>query len=242
MFLDRVEPVSWDRPFAEPIELPKGKRLVTLRDAALYITKLPKAEHDAEEWQAAMLALLLVAEHDGPTMFARIGVMRALSRHVERVFNLARKDPHWGGGSWRRIDVNSRGAESTGVAYASKLNLVDCAERSRSDVGPTIRSASKDRDLCWVVPRRLPKLFFCDDALADHNPRVVDVVWSKPLPAALCRQRQGQQVGRGHRIHENRRSREDRGRFVLRLRRDIGPWRALYWQNDTRLIGSDREK
>jgi hypothetical protein len=53
--------VSWDRPFAEPIELPKGKKLVTLRDAALYITKLPKAEHDTEEWQVAMEALLLVA-------------------------------------------------------------------------------------------------------------------------------------------------------------------------------------
>ena len=35
-------------------ELPKGKKLVTLRDAALYITKLPKAEHDAVEWLAAM--------------------------------------------------------------------------------------------------------------------------------------------------------------------------------------------
>ena len=63
---DIVEAVPWDRPFAEPVELPKGKKLVTLRDAALYITKLPKAEHDAEEWQAAMAALLLVAEHDGP--------------------------------------------------------------------------------------------------------------------------------------------------------------------------------
>jgi hypothetical protein len=28
-----------------------------------------------------MQALMLVAEHDGPTMFARIGVMRALNRH-----------------------------------------------------------------------------------------------------------------------------------------------------------------
>ena len=79
--------MSWDQKFFDPIELPKGKPLVTLRDAMLYITKLPKAEHDAEEWQAAMQALLLVAEHDGPTMFARIGVMRALNRHVERVFN-----------------------------------------------------------------------------------------------------------------------------------------------------------
>jgi hypothetical protein len=80
----------------DPISLPKGKSLVTLRDAALYITKLPKAEHDAPEWQAAMEALLLVAEHNGPTMFARIGVMGALNRHFERVFNSDRKDQHWG--------------------------------------------------------------------------------------------------------------------------------------------------
>jgi hypothetical protein len=72
--------VSWDRRFSDPIELPSGRKLVTLRDAAEYITKLPKAEHDAEEWLAAMEALLLVAEHDGPTMFARIGMMRALNR------------------------------------------------------------------------------------------------------------------------------------------------------------------
>jgi hypothetical protein len=45
---------------------------MTLRDAALYITELPKAEHDADEWQAAMQVLLLVAEHDGPAMFARM--------------------------------------------------------------------------------------------------------------------------------------------------------------------------
>jgi hypothetical protein len=39
--------------------LPNGRKLLTLRDAALYITKLPKAEHDASEWQAAMQALVL---------------------------------------------------------------------------------------------------------------------------------------------------------------------------------------
>jgi hypothetical protein len=43
-----------------------------------------------------MQALLLVAEHDGPTMFAWIGVMRALNRHVERVFNSDRTDQQWG--------------------------------------------------------------------------------------------------------------------------------------------------
>jgi hypothetical protein len=71
------------RCFAAPVahiaEHFTGKKSLTVN-----ANKLPKAEHDAEEWQAAMQALLLVAEIDGPTMFARIGVMRALSRHVER--------------------------------------------------------------------------------------------------------------------------------------------------------------
>jgi hypothetical protein len=40
--------------------------------------------------------LLLVAEHGGPTMLAQIGVMRALNRHVQRVFDTSRKDHHWG--------------------------------------------------------------------------------------------------------------------------------------------------
>jgi hypothetical protein len=43
---------------------------VTLRDAALYITKLPKAEHDAAEWQAAMQALLLVVERRPNDVYA----------------------------------------------------------------------------------------------------------------------------------------------------------------------------
>ena len=57
--------------------------------------ELPKAEHDAPEWQAAMKALILVAETGGPSMLARIGVMRALNRHVERVFEPDRKNHHW---------------------------------------------------------------------------------------------------------------------------------------------------
>ena len=37
-----------------------------------------------------MEALLLVAEQDGPQMFARIGIMKATNRHVERVFDTHR--------------------------------------------------------------------------------------------------------------------------------------------------------
>ncbi len=43
-----------------------------------------------------MEALILVATSGGPTMFARIGVMRALNRHIERVFDPSRKEKHWG--------------------------------------------------------------------------------------------------------------------------------------------------
>jgi hypothetical protein len=65
-------------------------------DAGEYITRLPEAVHTAAEWQGAMEALILVATLGGPTMFARIGIMRALNRHVERVFDSSRKDTHWG--------------------------------------------------------------------------------------------------------------------------------------------------
>jgi hypothetical protein len=41
-----------------PFGRENGRMLITLRDAALCITKLPKAEHDADEWQAAMEGLV----------------------------------------------------------------------------------------------------------------------------------------------------------------------------------------
>jgi hypothetical protein len=88
---------NWKRRFDDPILLPDGRKLVTLRDAATYITALPKKEADCDEWQAAIEALMLVAKSgSGPTMLARIGVMQALNRHVERVFNPDRKEHHWG--------------------------------------------------------------------------------------------------------------------------------------------------
>jgi hypothetical protein len=46
--------------------------------------------------KAVIESLMLVTELRGPTMFAWIGVMGALNRHVERVFNPSRKETHWG--------------------------------------------------------------------------------------------------------------------------------------------------
>jgi len=87
---------DWSRAFDEPISVPRGRQLVTLKDAANYIQKLPKAEQLLEEWQSAVEALLLVVELNGPTMMARIGILRPLNRHVQREFNPSRKDTHWG--------------------------------------------------------------------------------------------------------------------------------------------------
>jgi hypothetical protein len=42
-----------------------------------------------------MEALMLVATSGGPTMLVRFGIMRAVNRHVERVFNPDRKEHHW---------------------------------------------------------------------------------------------------------------------------------------------------
>ena len=87
------------RELDEPISLPRGRHLVTLKDAAEYIQKLSKAEQLLDDWQAAVEALLLVVELNGPTMMARIGMMRALNRHIQREFNSSGKDTHWDGES-----------------------------------------------------------------------------------------------------------------------------------------------
>jgi hypothetical protein len=95
-------PRGWKRPFDDPIVPPDGRQLVTLEDAATYVQKLPPAEQQLQQWQAAVEAMLVVVEHSGPMMFARIGVLRALNRNVERVFDPSRKDRHWGGRKLKR--------------------------------------------------------------------------------------------------------------------------------------------
>jgi hypothetical protein len=41
--------MSWSRKFDDPIPLPRGRALVTLKDAGTYITKLRKPEHERLE-------------------------------------------------------------------------------------------------------------------------------------------------------------------------------------------------
>ena len=86
---------GWSRQFEDPITLPDGRELLTLKAAADYVMKLPKAEQKHERWLVAVSCLIMAAEGRGPVMHARIGVMQALNRKVERMFT-DRKDHHWG--------------------------------------------------------------------------------------------------------------------------------------------------
>ena len=61
---------GWSRKFEDPITLPNSKTLVTLKNAADYIVKLPKAEQKHEKWQVAIEALIMAAEGRGPLMHA----------------------------------------------------------------------------------------------------------------------------------------------------------------------------
>lgn len=51
--------MPWSHPFDLPIP-----GLPTLRDAATYITKLPKSEQKSDHWQFAVEMLLRASEHD----------------------------------------------------------------------------------------------------------------------------------------------------------------------------------
>jgi hypothetical protein len=84
--------MPWSRRFEDPIPLPDGRTLRTLRDAASYLMALPGKTRQSDEWQAAIEALLMAAENRGPLMHARIGMLRALNRKVERTFDPSRKD------------------------------------------------------------------------------------------------------------------------------------------------------
>jgi exonuclease I len=89
--------VSWSRRFDEPILLPDGREIRTLREVINWLAKeVPKTEHKMEKVQTAAHLVTRAAEHGGPMIFAQMGMMQAIHRHRPRVFDPDRKDHHWG--------------------------------------------------------------------------------------------------------------------------------------------------
>jgi hypothetical protein len=70
---------DWSRTLDDPIPLPDGRELTTLREAGEYITALPEAEHDAPHWQLAMRCLIDAATCGGILMLAEIAMGRAIN-------------------------------------------------------------------------------------------------------------------------------------------------------------------
>ncbi len=71
--------MSWSRHFDKRIDLPDGRKLRTLKDAAEYILALPPNIQKEERWQHAAECLTNGAERDIAWMsLARPAMMRAL--------------------------------------------------------------------------------------------------------------------------------------------------------------------
>lgn len=70
--------MPYSRKFDDPIPT-DGKPILTLQDAADYIMKLPKSEHDKPHWKDAGEAVIMAAEDRGPILHASIGMRRALN-------------------------------------------------------------------------------------------------------------------------------------------------------------------
>jgi hypothetical protein len=77
---------GWQREFDDPIELPDGRSLVTLEDAARYIQRLPNRERDLPHWQTTTLTLINTAEGRDFLFHANAAMLQALHH--------GKPDPH----------------------------------------------------------------------------------------------------------------------------------------------------
>jgi hypothetical protein len=84
--------MSWDQPFAEPIVLPDGAKLASLRQAIAHLVKtIPADERGSPTVLTAAEMLTNAAEHGHPVEFARIATVQALNRHAVRTSPAAKK-------------------------------------------------------------------------------------------------------------------------------------------------------
>lgn len=70
--------MPWSARFDDPIKLPDGRTLRTLRDAGNYIAGLSKAKQKLDHWQLAAGIVLRAAEGRDFRMHAHIAMMQAI--------------------------------------------------------------------------------------------------------------------------------------------------------------------
>jgi hypothetical protein len=75
--------MSWEAPFDDPILLPSGVTMRSLREAGDYIQSLPDKDQQQDRWQTAASVMLATVE-GGPSMFERIAVMQAINPPASR--------------------------------------------------------------------------------------------------------------------------------------------------------------
>jgi len=70
---------GWGRAFDDPIILPDGRKLASLRDAIAFLAKMPKARHNDPDVQNAARCITWAAESGGILMLAEIAMRKVLN-------------------------------------------------------------------------------------------------------------------------------------------------------------------
>jgi hypothetical protein len=75
--------MPWSDALKEPVPLPEGGVLKSLRDIRAHVLNLPESERDEDAWHTVAETLLNAADQGGPWIdFARIATMQALYRNI----------------------------------------------------------------------------------------------------------------------------------------------------------------
>jgi hypothetical protein len=95
-----------------PIELPDGRKLKTLAEAMAWLAKeVPKSEHKMEKVQTAAHLVTRAAEHGGRMIFAQMGMLQAIHRHLDTL----PQDQPWSVVGWRFVCKQCGAAGSVNI-------------------------------------------------------------------------------------------------------------------------------
>lgn len=71
--------MAWSDRFTDPIQIPNGDLIETLRDAGAYIARLPNLEYKTDAWRTATHLLIEAAEGAVSVELARFAILQAFS-------------------------------------------------------------------------------------------------------------------------------------------------------------------